>query len=62
VELLFPIVNPTIVRYIKDVVLDKYLADNRKVRFGKADGTYESPRGTMDSQAWFITHRTSQAE
>jgi polyphosphate kinase len=62
VELLFPIVNPTIVRYLKDVVLEKYLADNRKVRFGKADGTYESPRGTMDSQAWFITHRNSQAE
>jgi len=62
VELLFPILNPTIVRYVKDVVLEKYLSDNRKVRFGKPDGTYESPRGTMDSQAWFITHRNSQAE
>ena len=29
----------------------------------KPDGTYESPRaGTMDSQAWFIAHRTLQAD
>ncbi len=62
VELLFPILNPGIVRYLRDVVLEKYLADTRKVRFGKADGTYESPRGTMDSQAWFTTHRNAQAE
>jgi hypothetical protein len=54
--------NRNIVRYLKDVVLEKYLADTRKVRFGKADGTYESPRGTMDSQAWFTTHPNSQAE
>jgi polyphosphate kinase len=63
VELLFPILSPAIVRYLKDVLLEKYLADNRKVRFGKADGTYESPRGgSMDSQAWFSSHRNSQAE
>jgi polyphosphate kinase len=63
VELLFPVVNPKIVRYLRDVVLEKYLADNRKVRLGKPDGTYESPRaGTMDSQAWFIAHRTLQAD
>jgi polyphosphate kinase len=63
VELLFPVLNPSLVRYLKDVVLDKYLADNRKVRLGKADGSYDSPRGgTMDSQAWFTSHRTSQAD
>jgi polyphosphate kinase len=62
VELLFPVLNAGIVRYLRDVVLEKYLADNRKVRFGNADGTYDSPRGTMDSQAWFCTHRASQAE
>jgi polyphosphate kinase len=63
VELLFPVVSPKIVRYLRDVVLDKYLADNRKVRFGKPDGTYEAPRsGSMDSQAWFISHRASQAD
>ncbi len=63
VELLFPVLNQKIVRYLRDVVLEKYLADNRKVRIGKPNGTYESPRpGTMDSQAWFLTHRTSQAD
>jgi polyphosphate kinase len=61
VELLFPVVNKKIVRYLRDVVLDKYLADNRKVRIGKPDGTYETIRsGTMDAQAWFLSHRTSQ--
>ncbi|HVW84712.1 MAG TPA: polyphosphate kinase 1 [Bryobacteraceae bacterium] len=63
VELLFPILNPKIVRYLRDVVFEKYLADNRKVRIGKADGTYESLRsGSMDSQAWFNSHRSAQAE
>ena len=63
VELLFPIINPKIVRYLRDVVLEKYLADNRKARIGKPDGTYESLRsGSLDSQAWFLSHRTSQAD
>jgi polyphosphate kinase len=63
VELLFPVLKPGLVRYLKDVVLDRYLADTRKVRFGNADGTYETPRGgSIDSQAWFTQHRTSQAE
>jgi len=63
VELLFPVLNRKIVRYLRDVVLEKYLADNRKVRLGQPDGTYEAPRaGSMDSQAWFISHRTSQAD
>ena len=63
VELLFPILKPRIVRYLRDVVLEKYLADNRKVRIGLPDGTYESVRsGSMDSQAWFVSHRTSQAD
>ena len=57
VELLFPILNHAIVRYLKDVVIEKYLADTRKVRFAKADGTYETGRGTFDSQAWFVLHR-----
>jgi len=58
VELLFPILNRTIVRYLKDVVIEKYLADTRKVRFAKPDGTYETGRGSLDSQAWFVAHRS----
>ncbi len=61
VELLFPILNPKLVRHLRDVVLEKYLADNRKVRLGLPDGTYESVRsGNVDSQAWFISHRNAQ--
>jgi polyphosphate kinase len=63
VELLFPVLNPKLVRYMRDVVLEKYLADTRKVRLGQPDGTYESVRpGSMDSQAWFTSHRNSQAD
>ncbi len=63
VELLFPVLNPKLVRYLRDVVLEKYLLDNRKVRVGKPDGTYETLRsGNMDSQSWFIAHRSAQAD
>jgi polyphosphate kinase len=58
VELLFPILNQKIVRYLKDVVIEKYLADTRKARFAKSDGTYEVGKGSLDSQAWFLTHRS----
>ena len=58
VELLFPILNQKVVRYLKDVVIEKYLADTRKVRFAKSDGTYEIGKGSLDSQAWFVTHRS----
>ena len=37
---------------------EKYLADTRKVRFAKSDGTYEIGKGSLDSQAWFVTHRS----
>ena len=62
VELLFPVLNRKLVRYLKDVVLEKYLSDTRKVRLGRPDGTYESPRGSMDRQAWFTAHRSLQPE
>ncbi|HEY4084900.1 MAG TPA: polyphosphate kinase 1 [Bryobacteraceae bacterium] len=57
VELLFPILDPSLVRLIKDVIIDRYLADNRRARIAKSDGTYESGRGSMDAQAWFVSHR-----
>ncbi len=57
VELLFPVLDKKIVRYLKDVVMDKYLSDTRKVRFERPDGTYETGRGSLDSQAWFVSHR-----
>jgi len=57
VELLFPVLDRKIVRYLRDVVIEKYLSDTRKVRIAKPDGSYETGRGTMDSQAWFVAHR-----
>ena len=58
VELLFPILDQKIVRYLRDVVIEKYLADTRKVRIARPDGTYDTGRGSMDSQAWFVAHRS----
>ncbi len=40
VELLFPIENEKMIRYLHDTVLATYLADNVKAREMKADGTY----------------------
>jgi polyphosphate kinase len=60
VELLFPILNRKLVRHLRDVVLQKYLEDDKTVRIGRPDGTYESLRsGQVDSQAWFMANRTA---
>ena len=60
VELLFPILNKKLVRHLRDVVLEKYLQDDKTVRLGLPDGAYNSLRsGAVDSQAWFIAHRSS---
>jgi polyphosphate kinase len=61
VELLFPILDSAIVRRLRDSILKKCLADNRKARLGRSNGTYEfmpvDGAGAVDSQAWFIDHR-----
>jgi polyphosphate kinase len=66
VEILFPIVDPGIVRRLKDSILEKCLADNRKARIGNPEGTYDfepvEGAGAVDSQAWFIEHRVQTAE
>jgi polyphosphate kinase len=66
VELLFPIMDPAIVRRLKDTVLAKCLEDNRKARIGKPEGTYElaSHPGvkSVDSQEWFIRNRVQACE
>ena len=65
VEILFPVLNPAIVRYLRDVLLEKYLQDTRKARLGLPDGTYEMVSGAagakpVDSQAWFVEHRATR--
>jgi polyphosphate kinase len=66
VEILFPVVDPAIVRRLRDTVLEKCLADNRKARIGKPEGTYDfapvDGAGSVDSQAWFIQHRVQTAD
>jgi hypothetical protein len=60
---MFPILNQRLVRYLRGVVLEKYLQDDRKVRIGKSDGTYQSMTdGTIDSQAWFVANRVTPGE
>jgi polyphosphate kinase len=66
VEILFPIVDPAIVRHLRDSVLEKLLEDNSKARLGKPEGTYEfapiNGAGAVDSQAWFIQHRVQSGD
>jgi polyphosphate kinase len=66
VEILFPLLNPRIVRRLRDGVLEKCLSDNRKTRVGRPDGVYEfvpvNGAGSVDSQAWFIRHRVQAGE
>jgi polyphosphate kinase len=66
VEILFPLLNQRIVRRLRDGVLEKCLADNRKSRAGRPDGVYEfvpvNGSGAVDSQAWFLGHRTQVGE
>jgi polyphosphate kinase len=62
VEILFPIQDPRLVRYLRDHVLATYLADSVKARRLRADGAYELVKpepGTepVDSQRWLIEHR-----
>jgi polyphosphate kinase len=62
VEILFPIQDPRLVRYLRDHVLATYLADTVKARLLRADGTYERVKPSpaevpLDSQQWLIDHR-----
>jgi polyphosphate kinase len=41
VEVVTPILDPTLIRHLKDVVLGTYLKDNHKARILNADGAYE---------------------
>ena len=59
VELGFPVQDPNLVRYLRDEVLDTYLAEVVKARHMHSDGTYtrdprHGNRREMNSQEWFI--------
>ena len=60
VEVITPVLDPQLKRYLKDVVLDTYLRDNVKARILKSDGTYESvpvaqSEERLNSQLCFIS-------
>jgi polyphosphate kinase len=67
VEVLFPVQDNRIIRYLRDEVLPTYLADNVKGRVMQSDGSYnhlhpgknESP---LNSQTWLINWHQRQAK
>lgn len=59
VEILFPVQDPSMVRYIRKSILEVYLSDNVKARLMKTDGTYirlkpQSKRESRNAQKIFI--------
>jgi polyphosphate kinase len=64
VEILFPIADPKLVRYLRDEVLAVYLSDNVKARCMSSEGSYTrmAPRDgepPVNSQTWILKHRAS---
>ncbi len=59
VEVLFPVLDRRIIRYLRDDVLDTYLKANKKVRVLQADGSYKHVQPNPDEavinpQEWLI--------
>jgi polyphosphate kinase len=66
VEILWPVRDGTLARYLRDVVLDGYLRDTRRARALRADGEYEPlhPAAEVrpfDSQHWLTSHMPPHA-
>lgn len=64
VEVLFPVQEPGMIRYLRDNVLAIYLKDNVKARRMTSDGTYkrvkpEKGEEVINSQEWFLKQRSS---
>jgi len=60
VEVLFPVEDATLVRYLREEVLEKYLNDNVKARRMNPDGTYERPKREpndvpLNIQSWLLS-------
>jgi len=65
VELLFPVEDPRLVRYVRDELLATYLSEVVKARPMSSDGTYSRVpehlnRREMNSQEWFIRQAVKQ--
>jgi polyphosphate kinase len=46
VEVLFPVADPDVIRYLRDDVLAEYMKDNVKTRVMHPDGSYERIKRT----------------
>jgi polyphosphate kinase len=62
VEVLFPVEDPHLIRYLRDDVLGTYLAANTKVRMMKSDGSYDrlnpsAGEAALNPQEWLIDFR-----
>ncbi len=66
VEVLFPVTEQRLIRYLRDDVLDTYLKDNVKARLMKKDGSFSriKPKGNepeINVQEWLLQfNQTSQ--
>ena len=66
VELLFPVQDPKLVRYLRDEVLDTYLSEVVKARHMNSDGTYSrdlrhANRHEQNSQERLIKHSAKRS-
>jgi polyphosphate kinase len=60
VEVLFPVEDPDMIRYLRRDVLETYLSDNVKTRVMKSDGSYtrlkaKSDEDQVDAQEWLLS-------
>lgn len=61
VEVLFPVEDIHHIRYLRDTVLDTYLADDTKARLMRSDGSYfhrkpENGDGSINTQSWLVDY------
>jgi polyphosphate kinase len=63
VEVLFPVLEPEMIKRLRDEVLHSYLHDEVGARHMHTDGSYSSKsrRAGSDCQAWFLSQRTISA-
>jgi polyphosphate kinase len=63
VEVLFPVMQPEMIKRLRDEVLHSYLHDEVGARHMNKEGAYtpKSRRAGSDSQAWFLSQRTISA-
>ena len=67
VEVLFPVQEAHLIRYLRDDVLDTYLKDNLKARLMRPDGSYVRPKldtdtDPLNSQVWLLNQRLRQGK